>query len=198
MNNSEPSAVSLPLSRRAQRLRAPGTSSMRSKANALKEASVNVINFAAGELSFDACPAMKAAVSDALANARNRYTPPIGLPQLRQALAQQVTQRCGVNYAADEVAVTAGAKQALYNAAMVLLDPGDEVIVAVPYWETFPTQIQLAGSVPVYVDTAANDYRLTCAGLSSSLSLIGAYFGLESMFQGEIRQLFIEMHHLNS
>lgn len=124
MNNSEPSAVSLPLSQRAQRLSAPGTSSMRSKANALKEAGINVVNFAAGELSFDACPVMKAAATDALATARNRYTPPIGLPQLRHALAQQVTQRCGVNYAADEIAVTAGAKQALYNAAMVLLNPG--------------------------------------------------------------------------
>lgn len=170
MNNSEPSAVSLPLSQRAQRLSAPGTSSMRSKANALKEAGINVVNFAAGELSFDACPIMKAAAADALATARNRYTPPIGLPQLRHALAQQVTQRCGVNYAADEIAVTAGAKQALYNAAMVLLNPGDEVIVAVPYWETFPTQIQLAGGVPVYVDTAADDYRLTCAAVQKALT----------------------------
>ena len=72
MNNSEPSAVSLPLSQRAQRLSAPGTSSMRSKANALKEAGVNLVNFAAGELSFDACPVMKAAATDALATALAR------------------------------------------------------------------------------------------------------------------------------
>lgn len=170
MNNSEPSAVRLSLSHRALILKAPGTSSMRSKANALKESGIKVINFAAGELSFDACADMKAGAIDAINGARNRYTPPIGLPQLRERLAQQVSQRCGVAYAANEVAVTAGAKQALYNAAMVLLNPGDEVIVPTPYWETSPTQILLAGATPVFVDTRAADYRLTCKAVEKALS----------------------------
>ncbi|MFJ2682151.1 pyridoxal phosphate-dependent aminotransferase [Pseudomonas sp. NPDC087342] len=170
MNNSNTSAIRLSLSHRALNLSAPGTSSMRSKANALKEKGVKVINFAAGELSFDACQEMKAGAIEAIEGARNRYTPPIGLPQLREKLAQQVSQRCGVSYAANEVAVTAGAKQALYNAAMVLLDPGDEVIVATPYWETFPTQILLAGGIPVLVDTRADDYRLTCKAVERALT----------------------------
>lgn len=170
MNNSEPSARRLSLSHRALILKAPGTSSMRSKANALKESGIKVINFAAGELSFDACEDMKAGAIDAINGGRNRYTPPIGLPQLRERLAQQVSQRCGVPYAANEVAVTAGAKQALYNAAMVLLNPGDEVIVPTPYWETSPTQILLAGATPVFVDTKEDDYRLTCKAVERALS----------------------------
>ncbi|KAA0987968.1 pyridoxal phosphate-dependent aminotransferase [Pseudomonas sp. ANT_J12] len=170
MNHSEPSALRLALSHRALILKAPGTSSMRSKANALKESGIKVINFAAGELSFDASADMKAGAIDAINGARNRYTPPIGLPQLRERLAQQVSQRCGVPYAANEVAVTAGAKQALYNAAMVLLNPGDEVIVPTPYWENSPTQILLAGATPVYVDTRGNDYRLTCKAVERALS----------------------------
>ncbi|CAM3519781.1 pyridoxal phosphate-dependent aminotransferase [Pseudomonas floridensis] len=143
---------------------------MRSKANALKERGIDVINFAAGELSFDASHAMKTGVMEAVKSARNRYTPPIGMPSLREALAQEVSQRCGVAYSASEVAVTAGAKQALYNAAMVLLNPGDEVIVPRPYWETFPTQILLAGAIPVFVDTQADDYRLTFKAVEQALS----------------------------
>lgn len=94
---------------------------MRSKANALKESGIKVINFAAGELSFDACQEMKAGAMAAIEGARNRYTPPIGLPRLREKLAERASQRCGVEFTANEVAVTAGAKQALYNGSMVLL-----------------------------------------------------------------------------
>lgn len=170
MNKSQTSAIRLSLSDRALNLTAPGTSSMRSKANALKEKGIKVINFAAGELSFDACQDMKEGALEAINGARNRYTPPIGLPQLREQLAQHVSARCGVDYAANEVAVTAGAKQALYNAALVLLNPGDEVIVPMPYWETFPTQILLAGATPIFVDTKADDYRLTCKAIENALT----------------------------
>uniref|UniRef100_UPI002587A970 aminotransferase class I/II-fold pyridoxal phosphate-dependent enzyme n=1 Tax=Pseudomonas sp. TaxID=306 RepID=UPI002587A970 len=134
---------------------------MRSKANALKESGARVINFAAGELSFDACAEMKAGALDAIHQERNRYTPPLGLPRLREVLAQRVSERTGVTFTASEVAVTAGAKQALFNACMVLLDPGDEVVVPTPHWETFPTQVRLAGAIPVAVDTRHDDYRLT-------------------------------------
>ncbi|PYC34687.1 pyridoxal phosphate-dependent aminotransferase [Pseudomonas protegens] len=170
MNNSEATASRFSLSKRALGLSAPGTSSMRSKANALKESGVKVINFAAGELSFDACQDMRTGAIEAIENARNRYTPPIGLPALREKLAQQVSQRTGVTFAANEVAVTAGAKQALYNACMVLLNPGDEVIVPTPYWETFPTQIRLAGATPVLVETRGDDYRLTLEAVQGALS----------------------------
>jgi aspartate aminotransferase len=170
MNNSETSAIRFSLSRRALDLSAPGTSSMRSKANALKESGIKVINFAAGELSFDACQEMKAGAVAAIEGARNRYTPPIGLPRLREKLAEHVSQRCGVEFAANEVAVTAGAKQALFNASMVLLNPGDEVIIPVPYWETFPTQVLLAGAIPVFVDTLPDDYRLTCKAVERALT----------------------------
>lgn len=170
MNNSEATASRFSLSSRALGLSAPGTSSMRSKANALKERGVQVINFAAGELSFDACEDMRAGALEAIASALNRYTPPIGLPALREKLAQQVSQRTGVDFSASEVAVTAGAKQALYNACMVLLNPGDEVLVPTPYWETFPTQIRLAGATPVFVETRGSDYRLTLEALQGALT----------------------------
>lgn len=170
MNNKEVSASQFSLSQRALQLNPPGTSSMRSKANALKESGARVINFAAGELSFDACAEMKAGALDAIHQARNRYTPPLGLPRLREMLAQRVSERTGVTFTASEVAVTAGAKQALFNACMVLLDPGDEVIVPTPHWETFPTQVRLAGAIPVAVDTRQDDYRLTHRAVRAAIT----------------------------
>lgn len=159
--------VDTPLSIRAKNLAPPGTSSMRSKANALKEKGIHIINFAAGELSCDACPDMKTGASEAIAHGFNRYTPPIGLPKLREKLAEQVSLRCGVPFNENEIAVTAGAKQALFNASMVLLDPEDEVIIPTPYWETFPTQIQLSGANPVFLNTRKNQFQLTCDSVES-------------------------------
>lgn len=158
------------LSQRSARINAPGTSSMRSKANALRDAGIKVINFAAGELSCDAAPDMRNGAIAAVHEQWNRYTPPLGNPRLRQALASSVSQRLGVAYEADEIAVSSGAKQALFNTAMVLLNPGDEVIIPRPYWETFPTQVELAGAQPVFVDTKADNYTLRSTAVKAALS----------------------------
>ncbi|RMT82956.1 aminotransferase class I/II-fold pyridoxal phosphate-dependent enzyme [Pseudomonas viridiflava] len=170
MNNNAPAAIQLSLACRVRGWGALGTSDIRNKVSALKESGVDVINFADGELSFDASEAMKTGAVDAIRRAHNRYTSPIGMPAVREALAKDVSQRCGVSFVASEVAVTAGARQALFNAAMVLLNPGDEVVVPAPYGETFPAQILLAGAVPVYVDTRADDYRLTCKAVEQAIS----------------------------
>ncbi|MBI6954538.1 MULTISPECIES: aminotransferase class I/II-fold pyridoxal phosphate-dependent enzyme [unclassified Pseudomonas] len=158
------------LSQRSARISAPGTSSMRSKANALRDAGIKVINFAAGELSSDAAPDMRHGAIAAVHEQWNRYTPPLGNPRLRQALASSVSQRLGVDYRADEIAVSSGAKQALFNSAMVLFDPGDEVIIPRPYWETFPTQVELAGACPVFVDTKGDNHSLRGAAVKAAVS----------------------------
>jgi aspartate aminotransferase len=85
----------------------------------------------------------------------------LGMKQLRERIAEQVSKRCGTQYGADEIAVTAGAKQALYNTAMVLFNPGDEVVIPQPYWVTFPAQVEIAGATPVFVDTKKTGYQLT-------------------------------------
>jgi aspartate aminotransferase len=158
------------LSERSGRISAPGTSSMRSKANAMRDAGIKVINFAAGELSSDAAPDMRNGAIAAVHEQWNRYTPPLGNPGLRQALAASVSRRLGVDYGADEIAVSSGAKQALFNSSMVLLNPGDEVIIPRPYWETFPTQVELAGAKPIFADTKANNHALSAATVKAMLS----------------------------
>jgi aspartate aminotransferase len=134
---------------------------MRELANEMRAAGVDVINFAAGELDGDASDLIKDAARRAIDTGCNKYTPTVGIKRLRAAIAEHVSRRCGVRYDGDEIAVTAGAKQALYNAAMVLFNPGDEVIIPRPYWVTFPAQVELAGATPVFADTRETGYRLT-------------------------------------
>ncbi len=158
------------LANRTKEIMPPGTSRMRELANDLKRSGVDVINFAAGELDGDASDLIKDAAKAAIDSGCNKYTPTLGTKELRERLAEQISNRCGATYGAAEVAVTAGAKQALYNAAMVLCNPGDEVIIPRPYWVTFPTQVELAGGKPVYVDTRATAYKLSPGLLENAIT----------------------------
>jgi aspartate aminotransferase len=148
----------------------PSTSAMRELANDLKRSGVDVINFAAGELDGDASDLMKTAAKLAIDEGCNKYTPTLGAKRMRERVAELVSTRCGVPYGADEIGVTAGAKQALYNSAMVLFNPGDEVIIPQPYWVTFPAQVQLAGASPVFVDTARTGYQLASEDLERAIT----------------------------
>jgi aspartate aminotransferase len=118
----------------------------------------------------DASDLMKTAAKVAIDRGCNKYTPTLGMKQLRKGIAELVSKRCGTEYNSDEIGVTAGAKQALYNAAMVLFNPGDEVIIPRPYWVTFPAQVEIAGAKPVFVDTRETGYRLTAEGLEKAMT----------------------------
>ncbi len=158
------------LALRNQKITPPGTSKMRTIANELKAQGVHVINFAAGELDVDTFDLVKDGAREAIEVGKNAYTPTLGLPLLRKQLATLVTKQVDVPYSDNEVGLTAGAKQALYNAAMVLLDPGDEVIIPAPYWVTFPTQVELAQGIPVFVNTKPHGYQLKASAVEQALT----------------------------
>jgi aspartate aminotransferase len=158
------------LAKRNQLISPPGTGKIRGIANALKEAGVHVINFAAGELDVDTTETIKHAAKAAVDAGRNVYTPALGLNSLRKLVAREVSRRSGVEYQPSEVGITAGAKQALYNAAMVLFDPGDEVIIPQPYWVTFPAQVEIAGARPVFIDTKPRGYHLLASDVERALT----------------------------
>jgi aspartate aminotransferase len=158
------------LAKRNQLITPPSTGKIRGIANALKEQGVHVINFAAGELDVDTTPAIKQAAKAAVDAGRNIYTPALGLPKLRELVAKEVSRRTGAEYKSSEVGLTAGAKQALYNSAMVLFDPGDEVIVPQPYWVTFPAQVEIAGARPVFLDTKPAGYHLLASEVERLLT----------------------------
>ena len=122
------------------------------KAKALQAAGKPVISYAAGEPDFPT-PAhiVEAAVIAARDPKNHRYTPAVGLPELREAIAQKTKIDSGTEVTAAQVVVTNGGKQAVYQAFATLLDPGDEVIVPTPFWTTYPEAIHLAGGVPVEI-----------------------------------------------
>ena len=158
------------LAERMKNLAGSQTSGMRNKAKELRELGVNVINFAAGELDLPTSPAIKQAVHEAVDADRTQYTDTMGIRPLRERLAERVSRTTGVAYSVEEVGVTAGAKQALYNAAMVLFDPGCEVIIPAPYWVTFPVQVALAGATPVFLPTEHNNFQIDLAELAGRIT----------------------------
>ncbi|MCW0215781.1 MAG: pyridoxal phosphate-dependent aminotransferase [Pseudonocardia sp.] len=130
------------------------------KAKALKAEGRPVIGFGAGEPDFPTPPAIVEAAQAAAADPKNhRYSPAGGLPELKAAIVAKTKRDSGYEIAANQVLVTNGGKQAVYQTFATLLDPGDEVILPAPYWTTYPEAIALAGGVSKVVVTGPDqDY----------------------------------------
>jgi aspartate aminotransferase len=129
------------------------------KAKALKAAGKPVIGFGAGEPDFPTPDYVVAAAIDAAAKpANHRYTPTPGLPELRDAIVAKTLRDSGYVITADQVLVTNGGKQAVYESFATIINPGDEVILPAPYWTTYPECIKLAGgtAVEVFADESQN------------------------------------------
>jgi aspartate/methionine/tyrosine aminotransferase len=140
------------------------------KAKALKAAGRPVIGFGAGEPDFPT-PGyiVEAAVAACAAPANHRYTPAAGLPDLRAAVAAKTERDSGLVVPAEQVLITNGGKQAVYQAFATLLDPGDEVLLPAPYWTTYPEAIRLAGGLPVEVFAGEDaGYRVTVEQLEAA------------------------------
>jgi aspartate/methionine/tyrosine aminotransferase len=142
------------VSRRIGGVPASATLAIDAKAKSLQESGVDVISFGAGEPDFPTPPAIVEAAVAACRDARSHhYTPTAGLPALREAIAEKTWRDSAYPVTAAQVLVTNGAKHALANTFATLLDPGDEVLIAAPYWTTYPESVAIAGGVPVVVPT---------------------------------------------
>jgi aspartate aminotransferase len=145
------------LASRMARIAPSPTLRVSADADRLRRQGVDVVDLGAGEPDFPTPEHIKAAAHDALNANFTKYTPSAGVKELRDAVCQRYRDDYGVEYRAEEVIVTAGAKQALYNAAMALFEQGDEVITHSPFWPTIPEQIKLAGATAVVIPTHAED-----------------------------------------
>lgn len=154
------------LSQRVQMLGSSQTSGMRNRARKLRTEGVQIINFAAGELDHDTSLVIKEAARQAIDAGRTQYTDTLGIGELRERLAQRMSEKAGTPYSMEEVGFTAGAKQALFNAAMAAFGPGDEVIIPAPYWVTFPEQVRLAGATPVFLNTVDSGFHIDVGELA--------------------------------
>jgi len=141
-----------------------------SKAKALKAQGEQVIGFAAGEPDFPTpSHIVEAATQACLDPANHRYTPAVGLMELRQAIAAKTQRDSGLEVEPTAVVVTCGGKHAVYNAFAALLNPGDEVLLPAPYWTTYPEPIRLFGGIPVVLPTSADSgFRVSVEQLEAA------------------------------
>jgi len=162
--------VSNRISARAAAVKPSATLTVDAKAKALKAAGEHVIGFGAGEPDFPTPDhIVEAAIAACRLPVNHHYTPTIGLPELREAIAVKTKRDSGLEVTASQVQVTNGGKQAVANAFTVLCDPGDEVLVPAPYWTTYPESIALAGGVPVVVPTdESTGFRATVDQLEAA------------------------------
>jgi aspartate aminotransferase len=145
------------LSQSIRALKASSTVAFNARALEAQRSGVDVIAMTAGEPDFQPPAHVLRAAHDAIDKGMTKYTASEGTRDLREAIAGKHLRENGLSYGADQVCVSTGGKQVLYNAFMAMLDPGDEVIVPAPYWVSYPPQIQLAGGVPVAVPASAAD-----------------------------------------
>jgi aspartate aminotransferase len=158
------------ISKRIGSIAESATLKVDAKAKSLQAAGRPVISYAAGEPDFATPAHIVEAAAIAVRDPKNhRYTPAVGLPDLREAIAAKTKQDSGTEITAAQVVVTNGGKQAVYQAFATLLDPGDEVLMPTPFWTTYPEAIRLAGGVPVEVFAGADqNYLVTVEQLEAA------------------------------
>ncbi|HET6669865.1 MAG TPA: pyridoxal phosphate-dependent aminotransferase [Pyrinomonadaceae bacterium] len=139
-------------------------------AEAMRAAGVNVVDFGAGEPDFDTPDNIKAAAAEAMRAGKTKYTPTAGTRSLQQAIIDFYERQFGVTYERTEVMATSGGKQAIFNAVVSLLNPGDEVLMARPYWVTFPEIVVFARGVPVLIDTEETGFLLNAEQIERAIT----------------------------
>lgn len=160
------------VSKRISAIAESATLAVDSKAKALKAAGRPVIGFGAGEPDFPTPDyIVNAAIEAAKLPANHRYTPTPGLPELRDAIVKKTKRDSNYEITADQVLVTNGGKQSVYQSFAAVLDPGDEVLLPSPFWTTYPECIKLAGGIPVevFADESQN-YLVSVAQLEKALT----------------------------
>jgi aspartate aminotransferase len=145
------------LADRTGRISGSPTMKVTATVDRMRREGIDVIDFGAGEPDFPTPDAVKAAGHAALDENFTRYTPAAGIVELKRAICARYRTDYGVEYKENEVIVTAGGKQALYNTALSIFGPGDEVITHAPYWPTLTEQIRLAEATPVLARTYPED-----------------------------------------
>jgi aspartate aminotransferase len=163
--------MSLPVSRRVQRVKPSPTLAVTARAARLKAEGHDVIGLGAGEPDFDTPDHVKAAAEAAIRAGQTKYTILDGTLELKAAIADKFRRENGLDYAANEITAGAGAKQVIHNAFMATLDPGDEVILAAPYWTSYADMVLIADGTPVnVVCSEANGFRLDAADLERAIT----------------------------
>lgn len=163
--------MDIQLAGRVKALTPSATLAITAKAKQLKSEGHDVIGLGAGEPDFNTPQHIIDAATSSMNEGHTKYTPSAGLGQLIEAIIDKFKADQKIAYKPNEIVVTSGAKHALYTLFQTILDEGDEVIIPVPYWVSYPEQVKLADGVPVYVEgLESNDFKITPEQLAAVIS----------------------------
>jgi len=144
---------------------------MGAEARRLKAKGIEVLDFALGEPDFDTPANIQQAAWKAISGGLTHYTPPAGIPELRQAIATHYSRHFGLPTEAAQVVISNGAKHSLHNALMAVCGPGDEVVIPAPYWVSYSDLVKLTGAVPVIVPTTeASGFKISPRQLRAAIT----------------------------
>ena len=152
------------------RMKPSSTLAAMQAAEAMRAAGVNVVDFGAGEPDFDTPENIKQAAVEAMRAGKTKYTPTAGTRQLQQAIIDFYQRQFDVGFDRSEVMATCGGKQAIFNAVCSVINPGDEVLIAKPYWVTFPEIVVFAGGVPVLIETEDTQFLLNAEQVERAIT----------------------------
>jgi len=163
--------VTVPVSRRVQRVKPSPTLAVTARAARLKAEGKDIIGLGAGEPDFDTPMHIQDAGVNAIRKGFTRYTNVEGINELRDAIAAKFKRDNGLEYSRDQILVSSGAKQTIYNLCAAILDPDDEAIIPAPYWVSYPDMVLLADGKPVTVFAGADQgYKITPAQLAAAIT----------------------------
>lgn len=150
------------LSKKAMQISPSLTLAITAKAKKMKAEGIDVIGFGAGEPDFNTPKNIQQAAIKAIEQGLTRYTAASGIIELKEAIVEKFKKDNNLTYKTSQIIISTGAKQCLANVFQAILNPGDEVIVGVPYWVSYPELIQLADGVPVFAQSEeSNSFKLT-------------------------------------
>ena len=159
------------LSERINRLATSATLAMSQKSAELKAQGVDIINMSVGEPDFNTPDAIKTVAKQAIDDNWSRYSPVPGYLDLREAICEKLRCENGLEYTPAQIVVGNGAKQAVCNTLLALINPGDEVIIPAPYWVSYPDMVLLADGRPVFVSAPIEqDFKMTPAQLEAAIT----------------------------
>ena len=167
---THPAMSPFPVSENVARMQSSATLAAAQAAEALRASGVNVCDFGAGEPDFDTPENIKQAAAEAMRAGRTKYTAAGGVREIQRAIIDFYRRDFGTEYQPSEVMVTAGGKQAIFNAVVTLINPGDEVLIPKPYWVTFPEVVVFAGAKPVCIETEETDFLLTAEQVEQAIT----------------------------
>ncbi|WP_252231554.1 pyridoxal phosphate-dependent aminotransferase [Clostridium sp. ZBS15] len=159
------------LSKKAENISPSITLEITAKAKALKNEGVDVVSFGAGEPDFNTPQNIINAAIKAMEEGKTKYTPAGGILELKEVICEKFKKDNNLEYKPSQITISTGAKQCLANVFMAILNPGDEVLIPVPYWVSYPELVKLADGVPVFVETIKeNNYKYTIEDLEKCVT----------------------------